>query len=173
MLDSLVECGLLVHGPGCDKSPPLATSPPVTVMIDRCEASLIPFGVQAVLFARFLFAYASTLLRLKVFGLRHSINYLALRKLAARKAERIDKAHLYLLMERFWIFRVFTYTALNRCLLDSLVLSHFLLSNGVPVYFVIGVTTQPFDGHCWVQHESIALNETAERIERHTPIVVV
>lgn len=74
---------------------------------------------------------------------------------------------------RFRRMRVWLYGSSGRCLLDSLVLTEFLLRNNVPASVVLGVSTKPFSAHAWVQLRDLALNDRAERINFYTPIMVI
>jgi hypothetical protein len=39
--------------------------------------------------------------------------------------------------------------------------------------WVIGVRTQPFGAHSWVQNGAVVLNDTPERVSSFTPILAV
>lgn len=59
------------------------------------------------------------------------------------------------------------------CLLDSLALLEFLAMHGAIADLVLGVRTQPFSAHCWVQSGDLVLNEMLDRAVVHTPILVI
>ncbi|HEY3784280.1 MAG TPA: lasso peptide biosynthesis B2 protein [Steroidobacteraceae bacterium] len=59
------------------------------------------------------------------------------------------------------------------CLFDSLALLEFLALHGLCPDFVFGVTDDPFQAHCWVQHADCALNESVEVTSLYTPIMVI
>jgi hypothetical protein len=69
--------------------------------------------------------------------------------------------------------RPFAFTAHDRCLHDSLTLVHFLTSERVLANWVIGVRTQPFGAHSWVQCGDTVLNDQHEHVRRYRPILVV
>ncbi len=75
--------------------------------------------------------------------------------------------HVFLRM-RPWI-----YTAVDACLLDSLVLRDFLRRSGVHSTLVIGINTKPFAAHAWVQYGSQVLNDDAEHVLQFTPIITI
>lgn len=58
------------------------------------------------------------------------------------------------------------------CLIDSLALARFLARRGLHANIVIGVTGDPFGGHCWVQSSDFILNDTVGNASSHTPIRV-
>ena len=59
------------------------------------------------------------------------------------------------------------------CLLDSLSLLRFLSRRGLSANIVLGVTSDPFAAHCWVQAGGMILNETFSDADAHTPIRMV
>lgn len=69
--------------------------------------------------------------------------------------------------------RSFVFTAHDRCLHDSLALAHFLAGEGLSPTWVVGVRTQPFGAHAWVQHGAVVLNDLHEHVRRFHPILVV
>jgi hypothetical protein len=69
--------------------------------------------------------------------------------------------------------RPFAFSAQDKCLHDSLTLIHFLACEGVSATWVIGVRTQPFGAHSWVQSGDTVLNDQHERVRRYRPILVV
>jgi hypothetical protein len=69
--------------------------------------------------------------------------------------------------------RPFAFSAHDRCLHDSLILMHFLAGEGVFANWVIGVRTQPFGAHSWVQSGDTVLNDQHEHVRRYQPILVV
>lgn len=60
----------------------------------------------------------------------------------------------------------------KNCLLDSLALDRWLGKAGPPRRIVIGVTTEPFLAHCWLQTDTLLLNDNYDHVRRYTPILV-
>lgn len=74
------------------------------------------------------------------------------------------------------IFRRLTtlfYTSRNACLLDSAVLTEFLLRHGHRPLLVLGVQTKPFLAHAWVQIGDCVLNDSLEHAQTLTPIAAL
>jgi len=69
--------------------------------------------------------------------------------------------------------RSLLYSAHDRCLIDSFVLSEFLSRYNVFPNWVFGVTVRPFSAHCWLQLGDTVLNGSAELIGSYTPIMSV
>lgn len=72
----------------------------------------------------------------------------------------------------------FDYTAYllgraNRCLPRSLAMYSLCRARGVFVELVIGVRSDPFAAHAWVQNDALVLNDTAEQVGLYTPILVL
>lgn len=61
----------------------------------------------------------------------------------------------------------------DRCLARSLALLKVLRRSGVAAELVIGVRSDPFSAHAWVQREGVVLNDTLEQITNYTPIMVL
>jgi hypothetical protein len=61
----------------------------------------------------------------------------------------------------------------DRCLERSLALAATCRKRGFATMVVIGVQTNPFSAHCWVQNESVVLNDQPDRVQMFTPILVV
>jgi len=101
------------------------------------------------------------------------INWLQWRQAALDRCSPTGIEHISLLLSSFERMRVWFYTAKNKCLLDSLVLSVFLSLASQSCTFVIAVATKPFLAHSWVQFEQAVLNDTVEHVQIFRPIIVV
>lgn len=69
--------------------------------------------------------------------------------------------------------RPLVFTIRDRCLHDSLALVGFMAAEGMFPRWVIGVQTQPFGAHSWVQSGGTVLNDHPDRVRRFRPILVV
>jgi hypothetical protein len=69
--------------------------------------------------------------------------------------------------------RALVFAAEGRCLLHALTLTRFLNRYGYYPEWVIGVATQPWAAHAWVQCGNYLLDTNPEKVCRYTPIVVV
>lgn len=69
--------------------------------------------------------------------------------------------------------RTFVFAAEGRCLLHALTLTKFLGSYGLHPHWVIGISTQPWGAHSWVQWRRFLLDTTPEKMGRFLPILVV
>jgi hypothetical protein len=62
---------------------------------------------------------------------------------------------------------------LDQCLIRSLAIARRLAACGIRPDLVIGVKLQPFAAHCWVQHETMLVNDRIDVVRDFTPILVV
>ena len=77
------------------------------------------------------------------------------------------------LLTAFAKARAWLYTARDRCLIDSLVLTYVLRKYNVAAHFCIGVDLQPFSAHAWVQLGSLVIDDSVEHVLKFTPLVCV
>jgi hypothetical protein len=69
--------------------------------------------------------------------------------------------------------RPLVFAAEGRCLLHALTLTRFLNRYGFYPEWVIGVATQPWAAHAWVQCGNYLLDTNPEKVCRYTPIMVL
>lgn len=76
------------------------------------------------------------------------------------------------LAARFIAWSPALFTSHDACLFRSLALARFLLANHFPTDIVIGVRSQPFRAHCWVQAGEMVFNEHLEIARDYCPVLV-
>jgi len=59
------------------------------------------------------------------------------------------------------------------CLIDSLALIRFLGTLAAGAELTFGVKLEPFAAHCWVQSESLLLNDRTDYVDRFAPVRIV
>lgn len=120
--------------------------------------------IRAALVARLLLRYRSlehVIERVRVRAARHS-----------GTAGNFDARRAHDLVACFAFLRPFFFSAKDACLFDALALSEFLAAHAVFPRWVFGVQARPFAAHCWLQHETVVLNDTIEHVRRYTPILM-
>ena len=123
---------------------------------------------------RFLLASALTALAMRFLPLRAVITGLAKRKVVAGGTSRaVDIAVARRATEAFIRLRPLLFGAQDACLYDSLALARFLSYYRQFPTCVIGVQTNPFGAHCWVQEGPYVFNDAPEYVRRFTPILAV
>lgn len=61
----------------------------------------------------------------------------------------------------------------DRCLVRSFALFSTCRSLGIPTTVVIGVRSDPFAAHCWLQKDDLVVNDAIESVAQFTPILVI
>jgi hypothetical protein len=92
------------------------------------------------------------------------------------KAIEADATRLHEMAALVGVFRQlrpWVFAADGRCLLHALTLVRFLSRYGFHPKWVIGVATQPWAAHAWVQWGDFLLDTNPEKVCRYTPILVI
>lgn len=100
----------------------------------------------------------------------------AMRVDKARRAYGIDPNEMVKMAALVGVFRQLrplVFAAEGRCLLHALTLNRFLNRHGLYPEWVIGVATQPWAAHAWVQCGHFLLDTNPEKVCRYTPILVI
>jgi hypothetical protein len=106
--------------------------------------------------------------------LRATVESIRAKKAAGRdRAECVPMLEVAGLVGAFRRMRPFLFAAEGRCLLHALTLTRFLSRYDFYPEWVIGVATQPWAAHSWVQWGDCLLDTNPEKICRYTPILVV
>jgi Transglutaminase-like superfamily len=170
-LASLLNAGILCSASRHEPSPrPRLSAAQDTIPF---EDVLDAPRVHAIDLARLMAAYLRVRLSLKRRSMQRIVSRIDNRKRRAtaypsgEPATASDVARLYLHL------RPLVLTARDRCLFDSLVMIEYLSMYHVFPEWVIGVRTQPFGAHSWVQNGAVVLNDTPERVSSFTPILAV
>ena len=151
---------------------PTAVRPSESELLAGLDAAQAPLGARAVM----EFVRASLLAR---FVLRSWPFERVILRVKSRKAARaatsppLDVARARELVDTFARLRVFLFSHRDKCLQDSLALLEFLARYDIFPNWVFAVRARPFVAHCWVQHEDLVFNDTAEHVGSYTPIMVV
>jgi Transglutaminase-like superfamily len=124
--------------------------------------------------ANFLRSYLVANSTLRMRPLRQVVRRVAAR--AKRRGEATHSVDLSVSHDLVVIFtrlRPLVFTTHNACLLDSFALVEFLAHYRQFPLWVMGVATQPFGAHCWVQYGDTVFNDAPYRVNRFTPILAV
>jgi hypothetical protein len=73
------------------------------------------------------------------------------------------------LVAQFESWRIFV-PRTGRCLVQSMMLIRFLTCLNITTEWVFGVRTHPFEAHCWVERETLILNDAADHAQWFTVI---
>jgi hypothetical protein len=154
------------------------TSSPQTDSVPLAEASLdvrgaMPFSsISAGRLWRFLAAAVWAFAALRMRSLRFAVDHVARRACRLSRPSVSEQKELRDAVAAFETLRPLLFTARDKCLYDSLALVSFLAGEGLRTQWVIGVKTQPFAAHSWVQADGVVLNDLHENVRRFKPILV-
>lgn len=111
--------------------------------------------------------------RLRASSLESIARRVAERRQRSRHATEERDRQIERLADIYHRVRPIAFTARSECLLDSLILVEFLARYQLFPDWVIGVRTQPFLAHSWVEHKGRVLNDNIENVLAYTPIFSV
>jgi hypothetical protein len=171
----LTERGLLTRWARAGKdATPVHCETPLDELYPDAMSAAPPADGLALL--RFVRAALSASLSLKLLSFERVIQAAHRRRRRAQNAERpaaFDPRRAQDLVAIFTWLRPYFFSAKDACLFEALALGKFLASYGIHPRWVFGVQARPFSAHCWLQHESIVLNDTVEHVAQYTPIMIV
>lgn len=121
---------------------------------------------------RLLAAAARTSAALRCRSLNETVSGLLRQRAHSAPAQRADIPKATLLTKKFLALRPF-YARKYLCLFDCLALLDFLARYRIYPRWVFGVQLFPFSAHCWIQIETMLLNDTLETIRHYTPIMAI
>jgi Transglutaminase-like superfamily len=195
LCDSLLKDGLLVPGddseaPGGGSEvsgggsestgaratglPPSATRVDMKVEFVAVGDELEAHGSMRLADVRnFAAAYLSAWYSLRRRPLSSTVEAVHARKLRRQSAGGFESTRAAELVDIFRRLRPFVFAAEGRCLLHALTLVEFLSFYDLYPDWVIGVTTQPWGAHSWVQSGKFLLDTNPEKVCHFTPILVV
>jgi Transglutaminase-like superfamily len=149
-------------------------------LLSPADEELWPFdgrGSSPIRFAevwRFVRAYLRVSISMRFGGLEHLRRRIAQRKTKAPQSSSqpwLEKTRRLLVV--YQTLQALSFTAKHACLFDSLLLIEFLALHDVYATWMVGVRTDPFASHSWVQQETYILNGTKQYVQRFTPILAV
>jgi hypothetical protein len=169
-LRELIDSGLLTTTEGGGKPlRPTETATPTTRLLDDDATVESKLTVQA--FSRFFASCAEASIRLRRDQLEYTVNTI-LRLKAHRLTDTLDLAKAREVSALFFRLRYF-YPRNYLCLYDSLALILFLARYDLFPSWIFGVRLEPWEAHCWVQHESVVFNDGPEEVSDFTPVMCV
>jgi hypothetical protein len=170
---ALTRRGLLTHSKSIGR--PFS---PLTVPINHA----VPFGtgrpqrlrINVMHVARFVVALTCASIMIRRGHLSFLITrILKLKEQLAMVSPAKEARDLLVLVHIFRRLSALFYTAKNACLLDSVVLTEFLIRQGHRPMLLLGVRTKPFLAHAWVQMDDCVLNDSLEHAQTLTPIAAI
>jgi Transglutaminase-like superfamily len=122
----------------------------------------------------FAMAFAEARLSLALRPFEATVERVRLRKATrGRETEVCHALQVAAMVDVFRRLRPFIFAAEGRCLLHALTLVNFLARCDFYPEWVIGVSTQPWGAHSWVQWGDLLLDTNPEKVCQFAPILVV
>ena len=167
----LIDAGILTleeRPPHCGAS---HTIPRPTRLVPQGPPYARGYGVRLV-FPQFLTACITADYRLRHQSLSRILCCPAVRSSGKFTGSPADAMRMATgLASTFVALRPF-YPRRYRCMFDSLALLEFLRRWQISSRWVFGVSVDPFQAHCWVQHDDVVLCDTRDfSARRFTPIM--
>jgi hypothetical protein len=123
---------------------------------------------------KFAKAFAEARLSLALRPFEATVERVRARKAArGRDFEVCHALHVAAMVDVFRQLRPFVFSAEGRCLLHALTLVNFLARCDFYPKWVLGVSTQPWGAHSWVQWGNFLLDTNPEKVCQFTPILTV
>lgn len=124
--------------------------------------------------ATFSFSLMSAAGCLRCMSLKSTVGFVSRRKARAiANGYRFSLDHTAELVFIFRSLRPYFFVAEGRCLLHALTLVTFLAIHGEFPCWVLGVRTEPWAAHSWVQHDDYLLDTNPEKVCEYQPILAV
>ena len=95
------------------------------------------------------------------------------RKRAIAKGYIFDADRAAQLTFIFRRLRPYVFSANGHCMIHALSLVNFMAINGQFPYWVLGVRTEPWGAHSWVQHENLLLDTNPAKVCPYNPLLSV
>jgi Transglutaminase-like superfamily len=174
---SLVEAGVLISATAADRGAHDPSGPVLDMRVewvsigDELEVSSKATSEHAINLVR---AYGRARFTLRWRPFATIVEAARTRKnRRGREFGRSDLLELAALVGIFRRLRPFVFAPEGRCLVHALTLIHFLAHYDFYPQWVIGVATQPWGAHSWVQWGNYLVDSNPEKVCRFTPILVV
>jgi Transglutaminase-like superfamily len=172
LIEQMLAQGLLSRVPAERMTQAAGPIEPAISSLDA-QACRVASHITGLQLCRFASAAMLTALRLRCLSLGVIANRIARQKLARAAARHPQPEGLLRSVRAFDQMRPMAFTARDKCLHDSLALVTFLVWEGFHPAWVIGVKTNPFRAHSWVQAGGLVLNDMPENVRPFKPILVV
>lgn len=171
VLKELVDAGIVTENGAIGKEAvPLSVPQPSHSLLERFGVE--PPVVRAADVVSFVRAVVTTKQQLRRRPLQNVLECTTKLKLE-RSASGRECQSAAELSRVFNTLRPIFFASRDKCLLESLALLRFLLSNRSAALMVFGVRTAPFGAHCWVQSDDCVLNDTLDHVLRYVPIMAI
>lgn len=168
LADDLIAQGLLT----ADKLKGKVFEPTIAPRARPAKLPRQTLGRNALRFTSFYQSCRTADKSLSKARIAETIDFVRNRKAIRATSEPVSRGRLLSLVSTFLDLRLF-YPRPYLCLFDSLALIEYLAAYRIFPTWVFGVQGEPFRAHCWVQYDDMLLDDSAERVSKLTPIMIV
>jgi hypothetical protein len=178
-LTHMRDARMLADGMSCTPTAPhVSVALATRELIDGYEK--VPYRIHPIDLARFTRSLLIALTLLKLRPIQTLITRIRSRRarwlaLCARDGTpaSFDQTRARMAVAPFELLYRLCFSGLDRCLLKSVMLSEFLSSYGLFPQLVIGVATNPFVAHCWLQDGDSVISDYPGAVNEYVPILTV
>ncbi|MDE2562720.1 MAG: lasso peptide biosynthesis B2 protein [Sphingomonadales bacterium] len=169
-LDALLRQGVLVAAPsdppGPRKRQPVIT--PASTQLDIAQVPTSGIGALRAVRAQLVWAW-----RTERWPPARVIKALRSTELRHKRREPRDDLERVTALARDFARADFVLGNHDRCLVRSLAFAAMARKRSIQASVVLGVQSDPFAAHCWVQHGDVVVNDHYERVRPFAPIMVI
>ena len=172
-VESLLEFGILTKSQKTGKkATPTRLSRPTADLLSEYESSKPSIGLLHII--RFMKSYLYAVVSLRVLSLARIAHRIDVHR--GQVGQRLPRESVAKARELVLVYdhlRPFFFGASNKCLLNSLVLMKFLRHYDVFPTWVIGVSTNPFRAHSWLEMNRFVIDDQAIHVNNYVPIMAL
>lgn len=172
-IDELLSAGLISESYAYTPTSPLCSDlpPPRRALIDGYTEDSVRFTLPDA------FRFAGAVLVAAYFVRLRAICFFVRRVRARRERRKLSgsvtlTAEVADLVSRFDRLFLTAFSASDNCLFHSAALCEYLAYHSVFPRFVLGVATNPFGAHCWLQEGDTVVNDEPAHAGNYVPILV-
>ena len=169
--ENLLKRGVLTHSQETGKeASPTRFRRPTADLLSEYELSKPSIGLFHVI--RFVRSYLYVMVSLRAVSLGRIAHRISARREQVgqeRCVGSIAEARQLVLVYDY--LRPFFFRASEKCLLNSLVLIEFLQHYNVFPTWVIGVSTNPFRAHSWLEIDGLVVDDQEMHVKKFVPIM--
>lgn len=171
LTESLLHLGVLTESQKSGKKAnPTLASRSTADLLAEYESSRPSIGFLHVI--RFIQSYLNAAVSLRVLSLARIARRIdAYKRQAGEQSSCGSIAKARTLVWVYVHLRPFFFRASDKCLLDSLALIMFLRHYNVFPTWMIGVSTNPFRAHSWLEMNQFVVNDKAMHVNNYVPIM--
>ena len=174
LVRSLLEANILQQSPPTDRDIGRSMFSLDGELVSVGDEIIAKAPVRPAHVAAFLFSLLSAFVSLRFLRLNFTVRVVHERKARAlAKGYWFDPDRAAQLTFVFRRLRPYLFSANGNCMMHALALVNFMAIYGEFPCWVLGVKTQPWGAHSWVQHEKLLLDTNPAKVCPYNPLLCV